>query len=344
MKVFAGMDPRLALREVGAYARRVEAMGYDGLQISETIHDSLAVALLAAEHTTTVKIRTAVTLAFPRSPTLLAYAAWDLASFSDGRFELGLGTQIRENIEDRYGVTWTEPVSRMRDYLTGLAALFRSFREGADLGFVGENFRLTRMQPFFNPGPDPSTSVPPIWLGGVNAAICQLAGELASGFIAHPTSSNRRYLKAVCLPNLREGALRAHRDVGEIEVVITPPLIVGRTQADLDRQRVHQRQTLAFLYSTPAYRRTLVLYGWPELDGRLRALVRERQWARLPALVTDEMLDALVPTGTYAEIAAIVIERYSDLVNGLVLPPPADPADDAHVAEVVRTIQESRRS
>src|SRR5207302_8646435 len=94
VKVYAGMDPRMPLREVGGYARRVEAMGYDGLHVAETVHDAFAASLLAAEHTTRIAIRTSVALAFVRSPLLTAYAAWDLARFSDGRFELGLGTQI----------------------------------------------------------------------------------------------------------------------------------------------------------------------------------------------------------------------------------------------------------
>jgi alkanesulfonate monooxygenase SsuD/methylene tetrahydromethanopterin reductase-like flavin-dependent oxidoreductase (luciferase family) len=110
MKVHAGMDPRLPLREVAAYARRVEAMGYDGLHVAETVHDPFMVATLALEHTERVVVRTNVALAFVRSPLRTAYAAWDLAVLSGGRFHLGLGTQIRQNIEDRYAMPWGEPV------------------------------------------------------------------------------------------------------------------------------------------------------------------------------------------------------------------------------------------
>ena len=100
MKVYAALDPRLPLSAVAGYAQRVELIGFDGLHVAETLHDSLAVALMAlTEHTTRLTVRTAVTLAFVRSPTLVAYTAWDLAALSGGRFELGLGTQIRQNIE-----------------------------------------------------------------------------------------------------------------------------------------------------------------------------------------------------------------------------------------------------
>src|SRR5439155_1140290 len=143
-----------------------EAMGYDGLHVTETVHDSLAVSLLVAEHTERIVIRTSVALAFVRSPTLTAYASWDLARLSGGRFQLGLGTQIRQNIEDRYSMPWSEPVERMRDYVGAVRAVFDSFRTGAPLKHEGPHYRLTRMQPFFNPGPDDSIQAPAIWLGG----------------------------------------------------------------------------------------------------------------------------------------------------------------------------------
>src|SRR4051812_24331866 len=163
------MDPRMSLVEVPAYARRIEAMGFDGLHVAETVHDALAVSLLVAEHTERIIIRTSVALAFVRSPTLTAYASWDLAKVSGGRFQLGLGTQIRQNIEDRMGMPWSDPVPRMREYVAVLRELFRVFAEGGTPGVAGDVYRVTRLQPYFNPGPDPSVVPPPIWLGGVNA-------------------------------------------------------------------------------------------------------------------------------------------------------------------------------
>src|SRR5688572_8970434 len=110
MQVAANLDPRMPLTGVAAHARRVEAMGYDVLHVAETVHDALAVSLLVLEHTERLVVRTSVALAFPRSPMLTAYAAWDLAGLSGGRFQLGLGTQIKRTMEDRYSVPWADPV------------------------------------------------------------------------------------------------------------------------------------------------------------------------------------------------------------------------------------------
>jgi probable F420-dependent oxidoreductase len=339
MRVYAGMDPRLDLRQVPDHARRVEALGYDGLHIAETIHDSLAGALLALEHTSRIVVRSAVTLAFPRSPTLTAYAAWDLARFSGGRFQLGLGTQIRQHIEDRFATPWSEPVAKMRDYLGALTALFETFATGEPLQHEGPHYRLTRMPPYFNPGPDRSVVPPPTWLGGVNAGICQLAGELAAGFVTHPTNSTPRYLETVCLPNLRLGAAWVDRDPAELELVAGTTLVTGATPSELDAERERQRRLLGFLYSTPAYRRTLELYGWADLADRLREMVRSEHYDTLPVLVTDEVLDTLVPTALYDDLPVLLAQRFGGLAQGVLVPVPLDPAQDRRFAEVLTAIK-----
>ncbi|MGX9792619.1 LLM class flavin-dependent oxidoreductase [Mycobacterium sp. MMS18-G62] len=277
MKVYAVVDPQL-LAAVGAYARRVEQLGFDGLHVAETIHDSLAVALLAVEHTTRVTVRTAVTLAFVRSPTLVAYAAWDLSTLSGGRFELGLGTQIKQNIQDRYGMPWSEPRSRLRDYVGALDALFSAFRTGGPVHYEGEHYRLTRMQPYFNPGPSDAVT-PPIWLGAVNAGMCELAGEVAHGVVTHSTNSDPAYLRDVVRPALRRGAAKAGRTVDPL-IMASTAIATGGSDAAVARERERQRRMLAFLYSTPAYATALQRRRWTELPEQLRALVRTEALGR----------------------------------------------------------------
>jgi probable F420-dependent oxidoreductase len=340
LKVYAGMDPRLSLPDVIAHARRIEALGYDGLHVSETVHDALALSLLVAEHTERITIRTSVALAFVRSPTLTAYAAWDLAKLSNGRFQLGLGTQIRQNIEDRYAMGWTDPVERMRDYLGALRALFECFRTGEAIRYEGTSYRITRMQPYFNPGPDKSIAVPPLWLGGVNAGICRLAGEMAEGFITHPTNSNPRYLETLCLPNLLAGAETAGRDLRAVELVVGTQVITGATLGDLDAERERQRRLFAFLYSTPAYRRTLELYGWEDLATRLGDLVRHDRWENLTDEVTDEVLDTLIPSACFGDLPELLNRRFGHLCQGITLAPPTDPVHDGEFAEVIAALRQ----
>src|ERR1700684_2422381 len=220
----------------------------------------MAVALLAAEHTERITVRTSVTLAFTLSPTLLAYAAWDIAQLSGGRFELGLGTQVRQNIEDRYAVPFGEdPIGRLGDYVGAVRAAFASFATGIAPVYESPHYRLTRLQPYFNPGPDTETVVPPIYLGGVQRRACALAGAVADGFVSHPTNSNPRYLRETCLPALAEGARTAGRGLATVgfETVVGTSVISASSPAGLLAERERQRRLLAFLYSTPASAPTL---------------------------------------------------------------------------------------
>ncbi|HVA09254.1 MAG TPA: TIGR03617 family F420-dependent LLM class oxidoreductase [Acidimicrobiales bacterium] len=336
------MDPRLTFPEIIAHARRVEALGYDGIHVAETIHDSLGVALMVTEHTTRLTVRTSVTLAFTRSPTTTAYAAWDLAKFSGGRFELGLGTQIRQNIEGRYGMPFgDDPLGRLRDYVGAVRATFESFTSGTPPNFVSDHYSVTRMQPYFNPGPDADTVAPPIYMGGVQRRACALAGEIADGFVTHPTNSNPRYLESTCLPALSDGAARRGARVTDrtFELVIGTQVITGSSAEAVDRERERQRRLLAFLYSTPAYKPTLELYGWDELGPNLRSLIREDRWDSLAGLLSDEVMDTLVPTGTFEELPDLLLTRFGDLGQGIVASPPADARDDDAFRHVVEALQ-----
>jgi probable F420-dependent oxidoreductase len=339
VKVYAGMDPRLPLDQVGAHARRIEALGYDGLHVAETIHDSLAVSLLALEHTSRLTVRTAVTLAFVRSPTLVASSAWGLSQFSGGRFQLGLGTQIRQNIEQRYAMPWSEPVERMADYVEALRALFDSFSTGVRLDHRGPHYQLTRLQPYFNPGPDPDVAVPPVWLGGVNPKICRLAGAVAAGFVTHPTNSNPRYLTEICRPNLEQGAASAGRSLDDLELVVGTQVITGVDGRAVSDERERQRRLFAFLYSTPAYRRTLELYGWEDLADELRQFIRADRWEALGDIVTDEVMDTLVPTAALADMPGLLLGRFAGLADGILLSAPADPEVDPVLSGVIAGIQ-----
>jgi len=337
MKVFAAMAPELPLATVPSYARRVERLGFDGLHVAETIHDSMAAALLAVEHTSSITVRTAVTLAFVRSPTLLAYTAWDLAILSNGRFELGLGTQIRQNIQDRFGMPWSEPLARMAEYIAVLDALFEAFRTGDGVHYEGDIYRVTRLQPYFNPGPK-DIDGPRIWLGAVNAGMCALAGRTAHGVLTHSTNSDPGYLRDVVCPALRRGAQDRGREEQPL-IVASTAIATGNTDAAVADERERQRRMLAFLLSTPSYAPALERRGWTELGDRLRTLMKEQRWNELPTVLTDVVLDELVTCGRYDELPEILRMKFAGIVDGVVLPPLGDDDDDELIQASVRSLQ-----
>ncbi len=338
MRIYANTDQRLPLARVAEYAQRAERMGYDGLNVPEAVHDGLLVASLALQATTRLHVATSVLVAFTRSPMTTAIAAWDLQAFSEGRFELGLGAQVRGNVEDRYGAAWSPPVARMREFVGAMRATFACWQHGEKLCFEGEHYKLTRMQPFFAPEPLEVGPVP-ISLGAVGPHMTALAGEVADGLITHPTNTHPRYLREVIRPRLAKGAKRAGRDESAISLHVGPLCVSGRDATTVAVQRDQQRQLFAFLYSTPQYWPSLELFGWGDRGEELRRLTRENRWDDLPKVVDDEMLDTFLVAGTYDELPHILRETYQDLAGALVFPMPADPADDALAARAIASLR-----
>lgn len=334
MEIVASWPSQMSLHEVGPWARRVEDLGFDVMHVPETVHDPFVVAAIAASATERLVIRTSMVVAFPRSPMLTAISAWDLAALSSGRFQLGLASQVRGNIVGRFSTEWSEPVSRLADYVRAVRAIFDAFQTGAELAYAGSHYRFERLQPYFNPGPlehDP----PPIWSGGVNHGMCLLAGELSDGFVAHPTSSHPRMLKAHILPALAEGAALAGRTDGGPAIVAGPQPLMAYDADSLAEARATRRPELAFLYSTPAYRRQLEEFGLEDLGLALSAMASSGDWADLPRHLSDEVMELLVPHGTFAEIPDLLAGWYSGLCDGIVLAVPEEAEHDGDFRDLV---------
>jgi probable F420-dependent oxidoreductase len=340
MQVFATMSERLGLVEAADHARRVEAMGYDGLLVPEAVHDGFLTSMAALAATQDLEVTTSVLIAFPRSPMTTAHAAWDLQALSGGRFELGLGTQVRGNIIGRFSTEWISPVPRMREYVESLRAIFHSFQTGDPLRYEGEHYRFNRLQPFFNPGPL-DCPAPPIHLGAVGPDMTRMAGGTADGLMSHPTNSSARVLAEVTLPRIAEGARRRNRSPGECPVMAAGFVATGPDDAAVLRQREWVREHFTFLYSTPAYWPSLDHLGFGAVGRKLNDLSKRGSWDEMKGLVTDEMIDELVPRGRYSEIAKVLLDDYGSIVDRMTFPVPDDPMQDEEVSDVLTALREA---
>lgn len=338
MEIAASWPGGSPLTEVGAWARRAEELGFDVLHVPETIHDPFTVAALALASTTTLTVRTSMVVAFARSPMLTAYSAWDLAKFSGGRFQLGLASQVRGNIIGRYSAEWSEPVERLGDYITAVRAIFGSFQTGAELDHQGPHYRFTRLQPYFNPGPL-DVPPPPIWSGGVNRGMCELAGRLSDGFVCHPTNSHPEVIRSVIQPALAAGREISGRTDGGPRLVAGPQPIMAATADELRAVRDSRRSELAFLYSTPAYRTQLEIFGIGELGATLSDMASRGDWTALEDHLTDEVIELLVPQGTFETLPDVLARWYAGVCDGIVLGIP-ETADDATLTALVRRCRE----
>ena len=330
MKLDAAL-PSVHLAQVPAIAQAAEALGFDCLWTTETQHDPFLPHTLIAEHTSRIQMGTGIAVSFARSPATLAYTAWDLAAQSNGRFILGLGTQVKAHIERRFGMDWPASVTgKLREQIQVMRALWDTWQTGAALNQRGEYYKITLMSPFFNPGALPAFSedkredaraVIPIYIAGVNIGLAKLAGELCDGFLVHPFHTPQ-YLREVLHPAIRGGLEKEGRKWGD--VVISASVFAATSL----REREYCRQQVSFYASTPSYRPVMELHGWGGTAEKLSALAVRGGWAEMPALVSDEILSAFVTeSDTPQALAAALKERYAALADRLTLYIPFVPGE-----------------
>lgn len=270
-----------------------------------------------------------VAIAFPRNPIQLAHQANDLQLLSEGRFILGLGTQVRAQIEKRYGTEFDRPVTRMKEMVGALRAIFATWNTGERLDFRGEFYRHTLMTPTFVPGPNPF-GPPPIYLGALGPRLTAATAEVADGLLVMPFGS-KRFLHETTMPAVRDGLAAAGRDAADFEVV--PEVIVSVATGRAD-DHASTRMLLAFYGSTPAYRPVLDAHGWGDLQPELNAMSKQGRWTEMAGLIDDDILHTIAACGTPAEVAAHVRDRV-DGVSDRVCLYQTGPIEAQSLAEIV---------
>lgn len=309
-------DVSLLVHDLGqmpALARFADELGFDGIWTFETAHEPYLPLVLAAEHSARLSLGTSIAVAFPRSPTITAQIAWDLARYSKGRFILGLGTQVKGHNERRFGIKWERPVAKMRDYILAVRAVWNSWQNQTGLNYRGEFYQLTLMTPFFSPAPHEHAKIP-IFIAGVNRRMSELAGELCEGFHVHPLHT-RRYLEEKILPQIEVGLAKSFRTRSAIALSSSIFVIPTDDPEQALTYEADVRQQISFYASTPPYRPVFEIEGWSDVADQLKALAARGQWSAMPLLITDEMLERFALRGSWAELPALLRQKYSGLLD-----------------------------
>lgn len=311
MKVDGGLFCDLA--RVPELAGTLEKQGYDGCWTGEINHDPFLPLLLAAEHTSQLELGTSIAVAFARNPMIVANLGWDLQTYSQGRFILGLGTQIKPHIEKRFSMPWSHPVRRMREFVLALHAIWSAWKDGTRLRFEGEFYTHKLMTPMFTPEPQPF-SAPKIFIAAVGEAMTEMSGEVADGLLAHAFTT-RRYLHEVTLPAVRRGMERSGRDRGDFAVSCPVFTVTGSDDAELADAATRVRKQIAFYGSTPAYRKVLELHGWGDAATELHRLSLQGEWDTMASLIDDEMLEAFAVVAPVDELAGALRSRCDGVID-----------------------------
>jgi probable F420-dependent oxidoreductase len=314
------------LQAVPEYARRVEAIGYDCLWTSKTQHDPFLPLAVAATVTSSIKLGTSIAVAFPRSPMVIAYTAWDIQKASAGRFILGLGSQVRAHNQRRFSVKFESPGPKLREVVLALRAIWECWQKGTPLRFRGEFYNFDLMTPFFNPGPIAHPKIP-IFLAGVNRYMCRMAGEVCDGLDVHPFHTPK-YLREYVHPAVEEGLQASGRSHQDFMYATSSFVVVGDTEPERAENAEAVRQQIAFCASTRTYEPVLAAHGWEAIGPELHAKSLEGDWKGMARLIKDEMLDTIAVSGTYETIGRKLRERYAGLLDRVSLYQPYEASVD----------------
>ena len=333
MKIDGGIA--MQLDKAAGVAQTLERRGYDGGWTGEISHDVFLPLLLAAEHTETLEIGTCIAVAFARNPMTIANVAWDLNAYSQGRFVLGLGSQIRAHIEKRFGMPWGKPVARMREFIAALDAIWSCWNDGTELRFEGEYYRHTLMTPMFVPEAQPY-GTPRVFLAAVGEAMTELCGEVADGMHTHAFTTPR-YIAEVSLPALQRGIEKAGRTRADVEICCPAFVVTGTTEEEMAAAATAMRRQISFYGSTPAYKGVLDVHGWGDLQPELRTLSMRGEWEAMGDLITDDILETFAVVEPLDRVAAAVRARYEGVVDRIMMGLPN--ATDEQAAQVLTELR-----
>jgi probable F420-dependent oxidoreductase len=315
MRVFTTLA-QADLKQAAGLARAAEADGYDGLMTMENRYNPFLALAVAATATSRIQLATGIAIAFARSPMTVANIGWDLARASDGRFALGLGSQVKAHNERRFSVPWSPPAPRLGEYVEALRAIWRCWATGQKLDYQGQHYRFTLMTPAFTPEPS-GQPMPPVTLAAVGPAMLRLAGRLADGVRLHPFCTPK-YLAETVLPTVAEGLEKSPLDRTRFEISGGGFVATGPDDESVERMLAWVRRRVGFYGSTRDYWPVLAAHGLEDLGEKLLALSRAGKWDEMAGEVADDTVRLFAVAARHDELAKAVEARFaglSDAVN-----------------------------
>jgi alkanesulfonate monooxygenase SsuD/methylene tetrahydromethanopterin reductase-like flavin-dependent oxidoreductase (luciferase family) len=288
-------------------AVRAEELGYARFGTAEGwTQDAVVLLAQIAGVTSRIGLATTVLPVWSRTPAAIAMAAASLQRASGGRFALGLGASSPPLVEGLHGLTWQQPVERMRTTLVAVRALL----EGRRLPLERDNVRPLRL------GAPPERRVP-ILVAALAPSSVRLTGELADDWLpflwARSRLSDGRAL-------LAEGEARAEAP-SATRVAASVPLAIAEEE-ETSRQIAAEWLLTYLTRMGPLYPRMLrERFGFADEVEALLAANAGGGAPRLPA-AAERLAREVIVMGTYDEAPRVVrrwLEAGADTIN-LVLP------------------------
>lgn len=303
--------------QIAERSRQAADAGFSGMLFTETSQTPWMSIATAAQAAPTLTFTTGIAVAFPRSPMVSAAFAWELAENTQGRFRLGLGSQVRAHVERRYSTEFDPPGPRMKDYIEAVHACLRAFRGEEKLHHDGPFYQLSLLPPAWAPRRHPYGDIK-VDVSAVGPWMTRMAGAVADGVHVHPFHSVP-YLTDVLTPKVTEGAQQAGRDPGGVDLIVPVFTVVGDTLEERARLAARAKSQIAFYGSTKNYAFQFDMLGFDGTSARLNERLKAGDVAGMAELITDEMLEHYAVVSTWDDLADQLVQRYQGVAARVVM-------------------------
>ncbi|MFA5630181.1 MAG: TIGR03617 family F420-dependent LLM class oxidoreductase [Porticoccaceae bacterium] len=296
--------------------QRKTKLGYKAFFGFENKTNPFFAPLICAAHNNEVDFSTAIAVAFSKTPMVMALESYSVNQYCNGRFTLGLGSQIRPHILRRYGMPWSDkPARQMREYINALHAIWDAFENGGPLNFEGEVYKHTLITPEFTPYQG-GFGRPKVMLGAVGPRMTEAAVDLTDGLMTHSFVSEKS-LREINLNAIEARLAKIGKPRSQFEIQVPLFIATGSNEEEYKRNVEWHRHRIGFYSSTPAYKEVLDLHGWGDIHAETKKMTKEGRWDELGAPISDEMVDTYTVRGEPHEIAPKIKARFGDFVDTL---------------------------
>ncbi len=296
------------ISDIVELSRNAEAAGLDSVWTTELYRTSFQQLSLAATSTNNVRLGTAVTLAFTRSPLITSLTALDLDEISKGRLILGLGSGAKRTNENFHGIAYGKPVARIKECIELIRLITGDYKRRDPVRFEGEYYNVN-LSGYHRPF-KPYRERIPIFLAGIGSNMVRAAAEVADGYLGHVVCS-LRYLKEVVSNSLIEGFQRSGRDGRGFEKASIITCAISEKKSDA---REAAKRTIAFYATVRTYQPPFLLHGFERETRKVREAYFSGDLDSMFSSVTDEMVDTFAVVGNTNEVLR-KIDAYREYID-----------------------------
>jgi F420-dependent oxidoreductase-like protein len=319
-------------------AKEADRLGFDSIWAAEAYgSDAATVMAWLAANTEKAKIASGIFQMPARTPAMTAMTAATLDNISNGRMVLGVGMSGPQVVEGWHGQPFDHQLARTREYV----AILRKALARETVTFDGEYYTLPL------PGGagralkliiEPVQERIPIYLAAIGPKNTALAAEIADGWL--PTLFAPDHID-VFRPSLEEGAAKAGRDPGEIDIAPMTSLAIGD---DAETARNLMRPFLALYVGGMGsrdknfYNKLVTRYGYGDAAREVQDLYLDHKYEDAMAALPAELIDKVALCGP-KEAIADRLAAYRDAGVGTLLVSPIAPTVQGRI-EMLRELSE----